>query len=195
MFVADENEAPIRRRIFALFAEHQRKKVVAEILNAEGHRTRNDAIFTTQTISRLLTEEAVTGIDGEVEALISHELWEQCQSILEAQKISGGAKRSVSHLFSGFLHCTCGQKMYVPTNGKKYVCPDCRNKIATDDMERIFWSQMKTYALPGAVSTSPLNLHDHWPTLSFKNKREVVEAVTKRIEVADKKVTCFLYSL
>ncbi len=195
MFLADPDEAPVCLRIFELFAEHQRRQTVAEILNQEGYRSRTGSAFTTQTITRLLNEEAVTGIEGEVEAIVPRDLWERCQSILQAQQAAGGARRSVSHLFSGFVHCRCGQKMYVPSKGKKYVCPDCLNKIAADDLEHIFRTQLQSYALPDAASPSGRNLCDLWPNLTFRNKREVVEAVTKRIDVADKKVTCFLYSL
>ena len=85
--------------------------------------------------------------------------------------------------------------MYVPSKGRKYVCNDCRIKIAAEDLELIFRSQLKTYALSDAASPSNQTLHECWPTLSFKNKREIVEAVTKRIDVAGKKITCYLFSL
>ncbi len=193
--VAHEDEAPIRLHMFELFAEHQRKKTVAEILNAEGHRTRANVFFTAQTISRLLSEKAVTGVEGEDEAIVPQELWERCNAILRAQKNAGGAKRTATHLFSDLVHCTCGQKMYVPSNGRKYVCSDCRNKIATDDLEVVFRSQLKSYHLPNDTKQSTQNLHHDWPELPFKFKREFVETITKRIEVADNKVTCFLFSL
>ena len=193
--VAHDDEAPIRLRIFELFAEHQRKKTVAEILNAEGHRTRADVLFTAQTVTRLLTEKSVIGIKGEIEAIVPEELWERCNAILRAQQKAGGVTRTVAHLFSGLVHCNCGQKMYVPSNAQKYVCGDCRNKIATEDLEMIFRSQLKGYNLPGDAEQSAQTLHNDWPKLPFKFKREFVEAVTKRIEVADKKVTCFLFSL
>ena len=193
--VAHEDEAPIRLHIFKLFAEHQRKKTVAEILNAEERRTRAGALFTAQTITRLLTEKSVTGIEGEVEAIVPKELWDRCNAILSAQQNAGGAKRTVAHLFSGLVHCECGQKMYVQTNARKYVCGGCRVKIAKDDLELVFLSQLKGYDLPYDAKPAIINLHDDWPKLPFKFKREFVEAVTKRIEVDDKKVTCFLYSL
>ena len=119
--VAHEDEAPIRLLMFELFAEHQRKKTVADILYADGHRTRAGVLFTAQTITRLLTDKSVTGIEGEVEAIVPMGLWDRCNAILDAQRNAGGAKRTVAHLFSGLVHCSCGQKMYVPSNAQKYV--------------------------------------------------------------------------
>jgi len=55
MLVLDPIEAPIRKRMFELFFEHQRKKTVAEILNAEGAKTRNGLDFTGQTVGPFLT--------------------------------------------------------------------------------------------------------------------------------------------
>lgn len=193
--VAHPREAPIRRRIFELFAQHQRKKTVAEILNAEGAKTRNGSHFTGQTIGRLLQDAKVTGVPRIAEALVPKELFDRCNAILIAQRTSGGAKRKVVHLFAGFVFCACGQKMYVPSNAPKYVCGDCRAKIPADDLEAVFCSQLYAYALPKNLAAEFSDLTHLWPTLSFETKREIVECVTKRIEIGDKKVTCSLVSL
>jgi len=145
-------EAAIRRQMFVLFAEHKRKKTVAEILNAEGAQTRNGAMFTGQTIGRLLSETRVTGIPGEVEALITQELFDQCEVILQSQSREGGAKRKTVHLFAGYVVCACGEKMYVPSNSDKYICSECRRKIPQDDLETIFHEQLKIYLILGRNS-------------------------------------------
>ncbi len=132
--VADPVEAPIRLRMFELFAANERRKTVCEILNAEGHRTRAGALFTSQTITRLLKDKNVIGVPSEVEALVPEELWQRCNAILQSQKGKGGAARKVTNLFSGFVHCFCGQKMYVQSNTAKYVCTDCRTKITKEDL-------------------------------------------------------------
>ncbi len=193
--VAHPQEAPIRRRIFELFVEHQRKKTVAEILNAEGAKTRSDSMFTGQTISRLLQEEKVTGIPGEAQALVPKKLFERCKAILLAQSREGGAKRKVVHLFAGFVFCCCGQKMYVPSNAKKYICGDCLAKIPADDLEAVYCSQLSAYELPEGLQSEFSDLTHLWPTLSFETKREIIECVTSRIEIDDKKVTCCLVTL
>ncbi|WP_417455908.1 recombinase family protein [Kordiimonas sp.] len=189
------DEAPARLRLFELFAEHGRKKTVAEIINAEGHRTRASVMFTSQTLTRLLTDPRVLGVPGEVEQLVPQELWDRCQAILQSQEGKGGVTRKVTNLFSGVLFCSCGQKMYVPSSSPKYVCSDCRNKIAPDDIEDIFHAQLEAYPLPADLASAEESLFDKWPSLPFESKRTVVEAITKRIEVADKKVICFLYIL
>jgi len=193
--IKDPHEAPIRHRIFELFAEHQRKKTVAEILNAEGARTRNGAQFTGQTISRLLKEEQVVGIPGEVDALVPKDLYDLCQTILTAQSRDGGAKRKVVHLFAGLVFCSCGQKMYVPSNAEKYICNECRTKIPADDLEAIFWSQFSSYELPEFSKVKDGETDQDWSNLSFSTKREIIECVTQRIEIGDETVTCSLVIL
>jgi len=193
LLVLEPQEASTRLRLFELFAEHGRKKTVAEIVNAEGHRTRAGAMFTSQTISRLLTDPRVLGVPGEVEQLVPQELWDRCQAVLQSQQEKGSVTRRVAHLFSGVLFCSCGQKMYVPSSSPKYVCADCRNKIAPDDLEDIFHAQLQNYPLPEDLKSCDQGLFEKWPSLPFEGKRAVVEAITQRIEVADKKVTCSLY--
>lgn len=193
--IAHPVEAPIRRRMFALFAEHRRKKTVAEILNAEGATTRTGSPFTGQTVGRLLQEEKVTGIPREVEALVSKELFDRCKAILVAQRSAGGARRKTAHLFSGLVFCQCGQKMYVPSNTQKYVCGDCRRKIPTDDLEAVFATQLKHCELPSELAESFSQVGHRWSILSFDDKREIIECVTERIDIGDKKVTCSFVSL
>jgi Recombinase len=91
--VAEPTEAPIRHRIFELFALHQRKKLVASILNAEGVRTRSSSEWTGTTIGRLIEDATVKGIDGVADPLVAPDLWQWCNDILSGQKESGGASR------------------------------------------------------------------------------------------------------
>lgn len=188
MLRSHPDEAPVRRYIFELFAEHQRKKTVAMILNAEGHRTRSGAEFNGITIGRLLTEEAAKGIKGVAEPLVSIDLWQRCNDILASQKRSGRAARKVAHLFSGLVHCVCGTKMYVPSNTGKYVCTSCRNKIPADDLEAVFADQLgKHFGNEDGMETE--KFQKYWLQLSFDSKRDAVELTTERIVVDGKKVT------
>ena len=191
MLVAHPEEAPVRLRVFELFAEHKRKKLVAGILNAEGHRTRSGAEFSGTTIGRLIQDPTVKGIAGIAVLLIPNELWATCNGILSDQKEAGGANRPVVHLFSGYVHCGWGEKMYVPSRTDKYVCQHCRAKIPCDDLEIVFRSQLGKYT----TENHTINLQDQWSALPFESRRQIVELLTERIEISSKKVTCYLFGI
>lgn len=169
--------------ILQLFVSLQRFKTVAEHLNAEGHRTKSGALFTGQTVSRILRDKKYVE-DGTV----SQELWEQVQEIIEANK-RGGTTRRVAHLCAGLLQCGCGQTMYVPTNSKKYVCAKCLNKLGKDDAEAIVVEKLKADGSPDVQEAVAL-----WPTLSFEQKRELVESTVESIVCDGKRVSISLYA-
>lgn len=191
--VLDPIEAPIRKRLFELFLEHQRKKTVAEILNAEGATTRNGSQFSGQTVGRLLTDARVIGERGQIDALVSQELFDQCANILALQK--GNAKRKPAHLFAGLAVCGCGGKMYVPSSSPKYVCRDCRAKIHKHDLEAVFIDQIKVHVSNKNSAADLLVLLGRWSVLSLKDKRAILETTTQRITIESNKVTLSLVTL
>ncbi len=191
--VLDPIEAPIRQRMFVLFLEHQRKKTVAEIINAEGATTRNGSQFSGQTVGRLLTDARVVGRQGEIEALVSQELFDQCQAILASQK--GQAKRKPAHLFAGLTVCGCGGKMYVPSGSHKYVCRRCRAKIHKHDLEAVFIDQIKVHFSTLNDTDDLMVLLGRWSVLSDADKRAILETTTQHIIIESNKVTLSLVTL
>lgn len=172
-FVVDEKEAPVRKLIYDLFLKTKRKKATAKALNDMGYRTRKGGLFTHTTIDRLLRDSTAKGIrkanyttarnqkgNGSrikpkeewvlmpCPAIISEEVWEECNALLKQQesKYRKPGPRSV-HLLSGFLHCECGNKMYVYHRDKypTYRCKACNTKILVEDIDAIYHEQLKGF--------------------------------------------------
>jgi len=166
--IPQPEEAPVRKLMYELFAEHKRKRTVARLLNDQGYRTRKGSEFTSTTIERLLRDPTAKGLHRanytkslglkkrwevkpqsdwiytEVPAIVSAELWGECKAILDDQRRRyKPPSRKTVHLFSGLTFCSCGHKMYVPSNTPKYVCSKCRNKVPIVDLDGIFHEQLK----------------------------------------------------
>lgn len=191
--IIDPIEAPILKRMFVLFIEHRRKKTVALELTCEKAKTRNGSDFTGQTVGRLLTNDIVLGISGELEPLISKELFQNVQNILALQK--GKAKRKPTHLFAGLTHCGCGGKMYVPSGSHKYVCRDCKSKFHKHDLEAIFIDQIKEHFSKDTDAADLMKLLGRWSILNDTDKRAILESTTKHIKIERNLVTLSLVAL
>src|SRR6185295_7362388 len=135
--VIKPEEAAIRRKAYELFVQCRRKGHVAQHLNAAGYRTRNGNVWRDTSIVRILEEPSAKGMYlfnrmrktgtwqveakpesewGKIECdpIISEELWNQANQIIEEQLKSWKKPgKSPVHLFSGLAFCSCGNKMYV----------------------------------------------------------------------------------
>lgn len=203
------DEAPVRRLMFELFAEHQRKRTVARILNDRGYRTRKGEMWSGTTIDRLLTDTSARGVrrlnytrtsDNKkawtlkpesdwimvpVEAIVSDELWDKCAAILSAQsqQVKHVTRKAV-HLFAGIAHCHCGTKMYVRAGSPKYVCEGCRNKIPIGDLEAVFLSELHRFLL----SPAEIEAHSRAVADAMREKERLIEktlADFKKVEAEE----------
>jgi site-specific DNA recombinase len=172
---------------------------VARILNEEGYRTRKGKKFGYSTIERLLRDPTAKGLHKtyytkslgkgkgwttkpesewiytKVEPIVSEELWDQCNSILDEQRRhhKTPARKRV-HLFTGFAFCYCGNRMYVPSSNPKYTCHKCHNKISTADLEEIFHQQLKSFFFSPDEISKYLEQADN----VMKDKRELLHALS-----------------
>ncbi|QJD96276.1 recombinase family protein [Mucilaginibacter robiniae] len=168
--VIDEKEAPVRKLMYEIFLDCQRKKTTAERLNDLGHRTRNGSRFSDTTVDRLLRDTTAKGqrlanhtksvgegkqwitkpqqewVIVPCAAIISVELWEKCNAILEEQLSKRARKGRISeYLLAGYVKCTCGTSMYVFSTAKKFTCKNCKNNVKVADMDEIYQQVLKGY--------------------------------------------------
>lgn len=163
-------EAPVRRMIYELYAEHRRLLSVAKMLTQKGYRTRKGGEFSKTTVLRLLNDTTAKGMrianrftvasDGKtrilkpesewvrvpVEPIVSEELWNECARIVaENAAPKKQAGRRPNHLFAGYVYCSCGAKMYVRDRASYYRCTKkgCRSRVPTKTLEEFYRGQLK----------------------------------------------------
>lgn len=202
--VPDEKEAPVRKLMYELFRQTKRVRTVAGMLNARGFRTRRGKKFTQTSVYRLILDPTAKGLrranysrsvgDGKkwvwkpqsewvelpIPAIIDVALWDECTAILKERRENRRPGPRPVHLFTGVTFCTCGTKMYVPSNTPKWVCNGCRNKIATADLERVFIEQLRGFVFSADEVASHLDDVD----ATVKGKTELLAALEReRAEV------------
>lgn len=202
----DPAEAPVRALMYELFIEHKRKKVVARLLNERGYRTRGGALFSDTTVDRLLRDPTAKGtrranytmtsnpngawqlkpesewVHTPVEAIVKEELWRDAVAILDEKRAKGKRQtKTTVYLFAGLAHCSCGGKMYVPSNSPKYTCGKCRGKIGVDDLEAIFKEELRAFVF------SPEEVLGH--VEAGNEKLQSFEALASSLEAEHKKLT------
>jgi site-specific DNA recombinase len=168
--IIDEKEAPVRKLMYEIFIECQRKKTTAEKLNSLGHRTRNGAYFSDTTVDRLLRDTTAKGIrlanytkstgDGKqwkvkpqeewiqvpCPAIIDEQLWQECNAILDVQRQKRTkVGRTSEYLLAGMVKCHCGKPMYIFSTAKKFTCKACKNSIDEAVMNEIYQDHLKQY--------------------------------------------------
>jgi site-specific DNA recombinase len=168
--LVDEKEAPIRALMYEIFREQRRIKTTADILNKKGYRTRKGELFSDNTVNRLLRDPMAKGerranytkspgkgkqwqfkpasewVVTTCPAIITSELWEECNGILDEQekKRKKPGRRAI-YLLTGYVNCSCGKGMYITHASKNYACKGCKNRIPADDLDSIYQEYLKGY--------------------------------------------------
>jgi len=207
--VVNQEEAPICKLVFELFIEHKRKRTIARMLNEKGYRTRKGNNFTDATIRRLLTDPVSKGLHRmnysrmtkdrvreikpkeewvfhKVEPIISEELWDKANAIIQEQSKSNTQplNRKV-HLFTKYVFCHCGAKMYTHNRTENYLCRShCGNKIHKEDLEEVFKTELQNYTV------SKLEVDNYFKELKKKinDKEEEHKTLLKEKEKITKKI-------
>ncbi|MCA1637095.1 MAG: recombinase family protein [Acidobacteria bacterium] len=186
--------------IYELFLKYKRRKTVADVLNKAGYRTRNGSKFSDTTVTRLLQDPSAKGIrlanhtrslgggkhwvpkpreewiEIPIEAIIDAEIWDEANAILQGiRRARRKPARRPVQIFAGIAFCFCGEKMRVPSNNRKYVCPKCHNKVSIIDLEEIFHLQLKNFFFSPEEIVSYLKSADG----AIKTKEELLEALKK----------------
>ena len=212
--VVDSNEAPIRKLIYELYQKHRRRRTVARMLNEIGHRTRKGAKWSDTTVERLLRDttaigkkranyskqsNAITGaweykpesewVYHEVEPVISQELYDDCVGHLDSLRKQG--KRTVRqsvNLFMGFAFCSCGTKMIVPSQSKKYVCRSCKNRIPMDVLEDCFLTEISA----AGITSDDLDLRRKQADTKVVELSSFIETHHETIQKVDRDIDTLL---
>jgi site-specific DNA recombinase len=138
--VPDPARVEIVRRIFGMYAaDRMGAETIAQVLNAEGHRSKNGVPFARPNVLWILRNPVYVGRvafrgklhPGRHEAIIDEQTFETVQAILAERGGSQALKRAhpSDYLLSGVLRCGRCRKAYVGTaaHGRKnryryYIC-------------------------------------------------------------------------
>lgn len=203
--VVNEKEAPIRILMYEIFLQVKRKKTTADVLNKRGFRTRYGAKFTDSSVERLLRNTTAKGlhvanytksINGEVvlkpksdwvilpcPAIISEDLWASCNRILDEQYKARKGPRAV-HLLSGYVTCSCSNKMYVYHGTKNYTCKQCKRRIPVADIDAIYHEQLKTFLLTDTDVASYLEKTER----TILEKESLLKTINEKISQLRKRM-------
>lgn len=200
--VPDEKEAPIRKLMYDLFRETRRVKTVARLLNEQGHRTRGGGLFSGTTVRRLILDPTAKGIrranytkslgDGKkwklkpesewievpIPAIVDTAVWQACANILRERADGHKPGPRAVHLFTGTVYCTCGRRMYVPSNTPKWVCYGCRNKVPIQDLEAVFAERLKALVF----SPDEIDAHLREAEATIQGKRKQLALLERELE-------------
>lgn len=205
-FVIDEATAPIRKLIYELFLETRRKITTAKKLAELGYTSKTGEPYSGRTIERLIIDPTAKGVrisnystnSGKIKpeteweyhscpALISEELWNECNRIIKEQKegYQPPGPRPV-YLLSGYVKCENGHSMYVFHNtvNPKYKCRKCNRTIDQQDLDDIYHEQLKTFLLTETDIKEYIGKSDQ----RLQDKQALLDTSEKKLQTIRKEI-------
>jgi DNA invertase Pin-like site-specific DNA recombinase len=145
IIVPDDELAPVVRKLFERYASGKYSlKEVAKLARADGLVYRKSGtLVPTSTVHKILRKRAYCGeydyngvtYAGKYEGIISKELWQEAQDVLDSRHLKRPKKRTHDFAFSNLItcgHCGCamvgeikkGRYIYYHCTGYKGKCPE-----------------------------------------------------------------------
>ena len=117
VFVIDEKNAPLVRRIFEMYADGISVKQITEQLNSDGFKTSRGVLFHKNSLRELLKNKRYIGkhtykgqemlnVEYPMPRIISDDLFAKVQKLMQAnKKAPAKTKAKVEYLLTSTLHC------------------------------------------------------------------------------------------
>ena len=159
--IIDEEEAKTIRKIFAWYLKGESYYFIAQKLIEEGNTQMKWKDWVIQQIinnrmycgdiehRKTLKDKETIIYENVVPAIISKDVFNDCQSMIEKNKHSFGG--SLDYMFGKTIYCQkCSSLLGVSSNKDKgirhYICKKCNYRINEDKVEKVIMEQLKEIA-------------------------------------------------
>lgn len=205
--IINQTEAPLVHRIFEGYLKEKSGLKLARVLNKEGHYNkrwinrngteRGGDPFCNQALYKILRNPIYIGKirhkdkvhDGQHEAILPLELWDQVQTLLNTQK----RQKQMKYTKQGALLAgKCfgeDDAVYTPTTTFKnrhsryhyYVHKPTNHRINAPELERVVFDTIQYTAGNSFKDKRWAQLWNHWHACSAEIKGEIVQTSIERI--------------
>lgn len=166
VIVLDNERAPYCEKLFTMFlAGTVPVETIADKLYQEGFRSRCGGLVHRSTLYEMLKNPFYTGrmvwkdqiYQGNHPAIISEEIFDHCQEIMEMHNKNAVRTRKHNFLLRGFIFCgECGGRIYTDHHVKAsglvfdhYFCQHCKKQYCSrDEMDKEIAKIFKKVQLP-----------------------------------------------
>lgn len=131
-YIVDPSSAPIVRRVFEEYAAGKPLKEIVAGMNADGLRTSRGSLFNHESLRKMLRNRKYIGeysdsgvvIPDGMPAIVTHELFEQCQTMLDRNKRNGPQQQADEPgrfwLTGRFICGKCGAAMHGTSGNSRH---------------------------------------------------------------------------